>query len=204
MSDLARRIIDHYEHHALAWDLDRGSNAWNDACWHERFRKALPEQATVLDLGCGSGRPVASHFASAGFRLTGIDAAPTMIALCRRRLPAHEWIVADMRTLALGRRFQGILAFDSYFHLHYDDQRRMFDVFAAHASPRALLMFNTGPGHGEAIGSYRGDPLYHASLAASEYESLIAAAGFDLVAHATNDAEAGGRTVWLARSRMAA
>jgi len=202
MSDLARRIIAHYEYHALAWDLDRRRSAWNDAGWHDRFLKALPEQATVLDLGCGSGWPVASHFASAGFRLTGIDAAPTMIALCRARLPSHEWIVADMRTLALGHRFHGILAWDSYFHLSYDDQRRMFDVFAQHASPRALLMFNTGPGHGEAIGHYRGDPLYHASLAPSEYESLIAAAGFELLAHAANDAEAGGRTVWLARSRL--
>jgi hypothetical protein len=35
-------------------------------------------------------------------------------------------------------------------------------------------MFNTGPAHGEAIGQYRGDPLYHASLAPSEYEALFA------------------------------
>src|SRR5262245_22250897 len=164
MNDLARRIIGHYERHAAAWDADRRSSTWNDQPWHDRFVMALPEGATVLDLGCGSGWPVARHMAEAGFRITGVDSSPTMISLCRSRLPDHEWIVADMRTLSLDRRFDGILAWDSFFHLDHDDQRRMFDVFAAHAAPRATLMLNAGPKHGEAIGSYRGDPLYHASL----------------------------------------
>jgi hypothetical protein len=77
----------------------------------------------------------------------------------------------------------------------------MFEVFAAHAAPAALLMFNAGPGHGEAIGTYRGDPLYHASLDPAEYGELLAGIGFDVVAHVANDERAGGRTVWLARRR---
>jgi trans-aconitate methyltransferase len=203
MNDLARRIIGHYERHAAAWDADRRSSAWNDKPWHDRFIGSLPKDATVLDLGCGSGWPVARHAAQAGFRVTGVDSSPTMISLCRHCLPDHAWIVADMRTLSLGRRFDGILAWDSYFHLDHDDQRRMFDVFAAHAAPRAMLMFNAGPEHGEAIGNYRGDPLYHASLDSTEYETLIGKSGFELLAHAANDPQAGGRTVWLARSRTA-
>lgn len=64
----------------------------------------------------------------------------------------------------------------------------------------ALLMFNTGPAYGEGIGSYRGDPLYHASLDSDEYERLLAANGFEVVDHVVEDPNAGGRTVWLARS----
>jgi hypothetical protein len=95
-----------------------------------------------------------------------------------------------------------VLAWDSFFHLRPDDQRRMFDVFARHAAPSAVLMFNSGPAHGEAIGEYRGDPLYHASLSADEYGDLIRRIGFEAVAHAVEDWETGGgRTVWLARSR---
>ena len=45
-----------------------------------------------------------------------------------------------------------------------------------------MLMFNTGPQHGEAIGNYRGDPLYHASLAPEEYRSLMDQTGFDAAA----------------------
>jgi hypothetical protein len=120
-----------------------------------------------------------------------------MISLCRSRLPNHEWILADMRRLSLGRRFDGILAWDSFFHLDHDDQRRMFAVFEKHAAAAALLMFNTGPAHGEAVGHYGGDPLYHASLAPAEYKTLIRHSGFDVLEHAKNDVRAGGRTVWL-------
>ncbi len=201
MTHPANLIIGHYERHAIAWDGDRQNGAWNDKTWHSRFADRLATGAKILDLGCGSGRPVAHHMAQRGLRVTGVDSSPTMISLCRSRLPDHEWIVADMRALSLGRRFDGILAWDSFFHLDYDDQRRMFAVFAAHASAGALLMFNAGPRHGEAIGNYRGDPLYHASLAPGEYGALLDRCGFELIEHIANDTRAGGRTAWLCRSR---
>jgi 2-polyprenyl-3-methyl-5-hydroxy-6-metoxy-1,4-benzoquinol methylase len=199
MKQFARQIIEHYEKHATAWDSDRQNSAWNDQVWHDRFIDNLSAGARVLDLGCGSGRPVARHMHERGLHVTGVDSSPTMISLCHSRLPDHEWIVADMRRLSLGRRFDGILAWDSFFHLDHDDQRRMFAVFAEHASNRAVLMFNTGPEHGEAVGNYRGDPLYHASLAYAEYAALVSRIGFEVIDHATNDWRAGGRTVWLCR-----
>jgi hypothetical protein len=139
--------------------------------------------------------------AAHGLKITGVDSSPTLISLCRNRFPEQEWIVGDMRSLSLNRSFQGILAWDSFFHLDYDDQRKMFDVFARHAASSAVLMFNTGPQHGEAIGNFRGDPLYHASLSPTEYAGLLAKIGFDIVSHVVEDAQAGGRTVWLASSR---
>ena len=175
LSDL---IIGHYERHAAAWDADRANSGWNDKPWHDRFVATLPKGASVLDLGCGSGSPVARHMAAQGLKITGVDSSPTLISLCRSRLPDHEWIVGDMRRLSLGRSFHGILAWDSFFHLNHDDQRNMFDIFGRHAGPSAVLMFNAGPSHGEAIGSYRGDPLYHASLGPAEYAELLAGIGF--------------------------
>jgi len=197
MTDLASRIIEHYEKHANSWARDRQNGHWNDKVWHDRFIARLGQGAAVLDLGCGPGRPVAQHMAEARLRITGVDSSPTMISMCRERFPDHEWIVGDMRELALGRGFDGILAWDSFFHLNYDDQRRMFAIFAAHASEGTALMFNTGPAHGESLGEYRGDPLYHASLSPTEYRELTARFGFDVVEHAVSDATAGGRTVWL-------
>jgi SAM-dependent methyltransferase len=201
MELLSERIIGHYERHARQWAADRTAHPWNDRPWHDRFAASLPKGASVLDLGCGSGAPVASHLAQRGLAVTGVDSSPTLVAMCRERLADHTWLVADMRTLALPRRFDGILAWDSFFHLRHDDQRGMFEVFARHAGAGAFLMFNSGPKHGEAVGNYRGDPLYHASLDAAEYTALLDRAGFDIVAHAVEDANAGGRTVWLARSR---
>jgi hypothetical protein len=134
--------------------------------------------------------------------VTGADSSPTLISLYRRRLPDHEWLLEDMRLLALHRRFDGILAWDSFFHLRLDDQRRMFDVFARHAARSAVLTFNTGPAHGEVVGRYRGHPFYHASLDPDEYTALLGGIAFQVVAHEVEDWETGGgRTVWLTRSR---
>jgi SAM-dependent methyltransferase len=178
--------------------------AWPDGMtklWHDRFIAALPSAANVLDLGCGSGYPVAQHMAQRGLHVTGVDSSPTLISLCRERLPDREWLVGDMRSLQLPREFDGVLAWDSFFHLRPDDQRRMFNMFAGHSAPSAVLMFNSGPAHVEAVGEYRGDPLYHASLSPDEYTALLDSIGFEVIAHAVEDWQTGGgRTVWLTRA----
>ena len=198
---LPDRVIAHYERHAHAWDEDRRRNGWNDKPWHDRFVASLPAGASVLDLGCGSGAPVALNMAAHGLKVTGIDSSPTLISLCRERLPGHHWIVGDMRAPPVRERYDGVLAWDSFFHLAPGDQQRMFGIFAEHCRPRAVLMFNAGPASGEAVGTYKGDPLYHASLDPKDYARLLDGIGFDIVAHAVEDREAGGRTAWLARSR---
>lgn len=43
----------------------------------------LPPGARVLDLSCGTGRPVAATLAAAGHHVTGIDASDIMVALAR-------------------------------------------------------------------------------------------------------------------------
>ena len=75
----------------------------------------------------------------------------------------------------------------------------MFPIFRAHAAPRAALIFTSGPARGEAVGSLEGEPLYHASLAATEYRKLLNDAGFAVVVTLAEDQTCGGRTVWLAQ-----
>ena len=104
-----------------------------------------------------------------------------------------------MRSLSLGRKFDGLIAWDSFFHLTADDQRAMFAIFRDHAASGAALMFTSGPAHGEAIGEFEGEPLYHASLDADEYRALLAAHGFRVVRHVADDPACNGHTVWLAR-----
>lgn len=198
MSTPAERIAGLYEEHAAAWDAARGRHGMERA-WLDAFAALVPPGGTVLDVGCGAGEPIAADLAGRGFRLTGIDSAPSLLALCRARFPDAEWVHADMRTLSLGRRFGGIVAWDSFFHLSMDDQRAMFPVFAAHAAPGAPLMFTSGPAAGEAMGEFQGEPLYHASLDPEEYRSLLAAHGFAVVRHVADDPECGHHTIWLAR-----
>jgi SAM-dependent methyltransferase len=199
MDPSAARIIDLYERHARAWDSDRGRSLIERG-WLDRFRAVAGDRASILDLGCGAGEPMAEYLIGCGHAITGVDSSATLVDIGAARFPAHTWIVGDMRRLDLGTRFRGILAWDSFFHLAPDDQRAMFPIFRAHAARGAALMFTSGPRDGEAIGSYQGEPLYHASLDPADYEALLRANGFEVARHVIEDATCGGHTIWLARA----
>jgi trans-aconitate methyltransferase len=189
--------MDVYERHARDFDRDRGRSLQEKA-WLDRFLDVVPASGTILDVGCGMGEPIARYLVDAGRHLVGIDSSPSLIEMCRARFPGGEWIVGDMRALSLGRRFDGVVAWDSFFHLSMTDQRAMFPRFAAHAAPGAPLLFTSGPSAGEALGEYHGEPLYHASLDPAEYRHLLAMNGFSVRAHIADDPACGDHTVWLA------
>ncbi|MBV8742138.1 MAG: class I SAM-dependent methyltransferase [Sinobacteraceae bacterium] len=167
--------------------------------WLDRFLAQLAGRPAVLDIGCGSGDPIARYLVSAGCRMTGVDSSQGLLAMCKDKFPAHRWLEGDMRTLCLGQKFDGILAWDSFFFLRPEDQRKMFGIFRDHSAPGGSLMFTSGTSHGVVIGEYRGEPLYHASLDPGEYRLLLRTNGFEVTAHAVEDPGCGGRTVWLAR-----
>jgi SAM-dependent methyltransferase len=200
MDDDAERIIALYERHAPAYDAER-SRSLMERAWLDRFCALLPSSGAVLDIGCGPGEPIARHLIETGYALTGVDSSPAMIALCKARFPQRGWHVADMRALALRQYFNGVLAWDSFFHLTPDDQRRMFPIFRAHAAPKAALMFTSGPRAGAALGTYQGEPLYHASLELEEYRNLLAASDFNVVSYVPEDPSCGRHTIWLAQLR---
>jgi SAM-dependent methyltransferase len=198
----AGRVVELYQRHARAWSRDRGERLYEKA-WLDQFLALLPTEPAVLDVGCGSGVPIARYLIEHRCQVTGVDASSAMIAMCADRFPEHEWRVADMRALALNRTFDGILSWDSFFHLSQADQRRMFPIFKRHAADGAALMFTSGPTAGEQIGSYRGEPLYHASSDSDEYRLLLHGNGFDVATHVVEDPSCGSHTIWLSRLRAA-
>jgi len=192
-------VIDVYRRHGAQWARLRGDRLAEGA-WLDRFCALVPAGAEVLDIGCGSGLPIARELIRRGFGVTGVDGAPEMLALFRHNLPGTPAVLADMRALALEKTFAGILAWDSFFHLSPADQRTMFTRFRAHVAPRAALMFTSGPAEGNAVGELEGEPLYHGSLHPDEYRTLLESAGFRVVDHIAEDPSCGFRTVWLAHS----
>jgi SAM-dependent methyltransferase len=198
MTSDADRIIGLYDRHAETWSGER-SQSLLEKPWLKRFLELVPPGGSILDIGCGSGEPIASFVIRSGYRLHGIDSSPAMIALCKSRFPGNAWDVADMRALSLGATFDGLIAWDSFFHLCPDDQRRMFPIFRKHAAPGAALMFTSGASSGVEIGTYAGEPLYHASLDPHDYRALLEDNGFDVVANIFNDPDTGGHSIWLAR-----
>lgn len=154
----------------------------------------------LLDLGCGTGAPIATYLAERGLAITGVDGAKGMVDIFAQTLPNAQVHHSDMTTLNLGQRFDGILAWDSFFHLSPKAQRAMFAIFAAHAAPNAALMFTSGPEAGESWGhAAKGAPIYHASLDPDDYRQHLAANNFKVIEYRPEDPTCDYHTIWLAR-----
>lgn len=120
MASEAERIIGLYERHSEEWDRERGRSLLEKG-WLDRFLALLPIKASILDIGCGSAEPIARYLIETGCDVTGIDSSQRLIGMCKDRYPDQDWKVSNMRTLSLDRRFDGILSWNSFFHLCPDD-----------------------------------------------------------------------------------
>ncbi len=187
-----------YDRQAEAYDRER-SHAFFEARWLTRFSDALPRGGRVLDLGCGTGKPIAAWLMGEGFQLTGVDFSEGMLSIARRTWPDGDWRVSDMRTLDLPERFDGIIAWDSFYHLTMDEQRTSLPRLASHLAPEGRLMVTVGPVKGEVTGSVGGETVYHASLSPGEYARLLEDNGLTLTAFVAEDPGCDNHTVLMAR-----
>ena len=154
---------------------------------------------TVLDIGCGIGEPMGRYLIEQGCSLTGVDFGAGDDRHLREPPASADMAGSGYAVIVPGRSLQRHPSLGSFFHLCHDDQRRMFPVFRAHAAPRAMLIFTSGPAYGEAMGTFEGEPLYHASLDSAEYRALLDENGFAVVAHPVEDWTCGRHTIWLAQ-----
>jgi SAM-dependent methyltransferase len=105
----------------FAWFYNRyWSQEFHDAAFPilERVWLArLASGARILDVCCGTGH-LAGLLAERGFRVTGIDESPAMIACARENVPAAKFHVACASEFTLPGRFDAAVStFDSLNHL---------------------------------------------------------------------------------------
>jgi SAM-dependent methyltransferase len=62
----------------------------------------------VLDAGCGTGR-YARDLAGRGYRVTGVDRSPALVAVARRHGGPATFVVGDLAALPLRRAYGGVL-----------------------------------------------------------------------------------------------
>ncbi|MEM8862237.1 MAG: class I SAM-dependent methyltransferase [Chloroflexota bacterium] len=190
-----------YERNAQTWDEQR-PRTLVEKDWLDKFVSRLPAGGAVLDVGCGAGEPIAQYFIERGFAVTGIDASLGMINFCKSRFPEHQWQVMDMRQLDLGRKVDGIIAWDSFFHLNPAEQRQMLHYFLDHLRSGGVLMMTVGHEAGEVLGVVAGEQVYHSSLSAEEYQRILRDGGLEQIEIVFQDASCGGRTVLLASAHQ--
>ena len=93
----------------------------------------------VLDVGCGTGAPVATTLARAGHKVTGIDITPSMIELSRAAVPDGDFEVADMLDYAPKEQMDVVLNVLSLFGLSRQQLDAMSRKWAAWLAADGLL-----------------------------------------------------------------
>lgn len=106
-------------------------------------REHLAAKACIIDIGCGSGVPVAQALASEGYEVFGIDASPTLAAAFERNLPGCPVrCEAAQDSDFFGLSFDAAVAIGLVFLLDPDDQKRLFTKVAGALRPRGRFLFS--------------------------------------------------------------
>jgi SAM-dependent methyltransferase len=95
--------------------------------------------STILELGAGGGN-IAS-FLKHDFALTLTDLSPQMVESSRKQNPECEHFVGDMRSVKLGRTFDGVFIHDAIMYmLSEDDLRAVFRTANIHCKTGGIVV----------------------------------------------------------------
>lgn len=110
-----RRISQDWEREARNW-IAWARTPGHDVYWRYRnaFFELLPSPGrATLEIGCGEGR-VARDLAARGHRVTGVDAAPTLLEAARDAGGAGDYVLADAAALPFeAGSFDLVVAYNS-------------------------------------------------------------------------------------------
>lgn len=171
---------DSYNAIAAQWDAARTTLQERERVHLEALVAGLPVPSSILDLGCGTGRPVAAHLLELGHRVTGVDQAEALLALARRRHPQAQWIHAAIETFTPGgQRFAAIVCWDTLFHLDRALHATLFTRFADWLVPGGRLMLSFGgSAHPSFTDTMYDRTFFYDSHAPEQALALLASAGF--------------------------
>ena len=94
-----------YLHSASLYDVMHPTQDYHAAATELRrlIDRHCPDARSLLDVACGTGRHLV--LLRDDYEVEGVDISADMLAVARRRCPQVTLHEADMRTFALGRRF---------------------------------------------------------------------------------------------------
>jgi SAM-dependent methyltransferase len=164
--------------------------AWSGDSWQRErghygslLIERLPRGAAVLELGCGTGVPVARQL-STHFAVTGIDLSARSIALARDNVPGATFLHADMASVSFpAEYFDAVVAFCSIIHVPRDEHSRLLHSIARWLRPGGLFVASMGAtaSNDWYDEDWLGAPMFWSHFDSDTNRAMIAAAGLDVL-----------------------
>lgn len=143
----------------------------------------LSDTATVLDVGCGAGVPVALSL-TRRFSVTGVDISAEMIRRARANVPSGTFVHGDIMAVEFSpASFDAVVGFYSIFHLPRQQHHELLRRIYGWLKPGGYLLA-TVAADAEALyieDDFFGITMYWSSYGLPDYLAMLDELGFDLL-----------------------
>ena len=135
---------DSYNAIASEWDAARTSPSARERELIDSLLRDLKAPARVLDLGCGTGRPIAEAILARGFDVTGVDQSEQLLELARSRFPRGRWLHAQMESFEPDEIYDAAVIWDSLFHIRRELHEAILRTAVRSLRPGGRLLLTAG------------------------------------------------------------
>lgn len=151
------------------------------------FVKYLKPNSKILDIGCGTGYPIDYYLVTEGFKVTGIDISENMINKAKQmNLANASFINIDILKYHTANKYDGIIAFDSLWHIQYDKQNKIYQIISNLLNKGGYLLFTHGKEDGIIKGEMFDETFYYSALDVEVVHQLLMENGFDIISSIQN------------------
>ena len=169
---------DSYNHIADRWNESRHQFYGREQVYLDTLLAAIPPGGTVLDLGCGTGRPMAEYVVSQGHHVIGIDQSEAMLTIAQKRLPRQQWILSTLEAYQPPPGFHAALLWDSLFHIPRTKHESILRKVIHALPPGGRLMLTVGGSDHPAFTDEMYDhPFFYDSFTPGTYLELLHSLG---------------------------
>lgn len=143
----------------------------------------LHDGAAVLDIGCGTGVPVAKSLAER-FSVMGVDVSDEMVRRARENVPTGEFVCDDVMSVEFEpASFDAVVAFYSIFHIPRDEHPSLFSRIHRWLKPGGYLLCTLShtSEEGYTEDDFHGVTMYWSNYGLREYLVMLEDAGFRVV-----------------------
>jgi ubiquinone/menaquinone biosynthesis C-methylase UbiE len=168
----------------------------------EELAELLPENAQVLDVGCGTGIPATQFLVDRGYRVLGIDISENMLEMARINVPQAQFIKKDMTDLDFAESsFDGLTAFYSIIHVLRTNHEKLFQDLHRILKPGAPMLVSLGRNEWEGTEDFHGAHMFWSHYGPEKSLRLIKQAGFEIVSEGLV-ADGGEIHYWVTGKKM--